>query len=191
MRDGESKRQRRWAVASLLLMMTVACDQATKHVAASSFIDVIPYSLVGGFVELFYAENAGAFLGLGSDFHHSTRFWLFTVGVGGLLLVFSARLFQATKPVELVGWSLVIGGGASNLIDRLMRDGRVVDFLRIGVGDLRTGIFNMADAAIVLGLVCLFSSALWLHNDRYQIAYNSRDRRREGMRRMCRVGKSQ
>jgi signal peptidase II len=167
MKDGESKRERWWAVASLLLMMTVACDQATKHVAASSFIDVIPYTLVGGFVELLYSENSGAFLGLGSDFHHSTRFWLFTVGVGGLLLVFSARLFQATKPVELVGWSLVIGGGASNLIDRLVRDGRVVDFLRVGVGELRTGIFNVADTAIVLGLVCLFASALWLRSDRH------------------------
>lgn len=165
--DEKSKSQRRWAVAALLLLMTVACDQATKHVAASSFIDVIPYTLVGGVVEFLYSENSGAFLGLGSDFHHSTRFWLFTVGVGGLLMVFSARLFQATKPVELVGWSLVIGGGASNLIDRLTRDGRVVDFLRIGIGELRTGIFNVADAAIVLGLVCLFSSALWLHkNDR-------------------------
>jgi signal peptidase II len=167
MKDGESKRERRWAIAALLLMMTVACDQATKHVAASSFIDVIPYTLVGGFVELLYSENSGAFLGLGSDFHHSTRFWLFTVGVGGLLLVFSARLFQATKPVELVGWSLVIGGGASNLIDRLVRDGRVVDFLRVGVGELRTGIFNVADTAIVLGLVCLFASALWLRSDRH------------------------
>lgn len=167
MKDDKAKNQRRWAVASLLLLMTVACDQATKHVAASSFMDVIPYTLVGGFIELFYSENSGAFLGLGSDFHHSTRFWLFTVGVGGLLLVFSARLFQATKPVELVGWSLVIGGGVSNLIDRVTRDGRVVDFLRIGVGELRTGIFNVADAAIVLGLVCLFASALWLHkNDR-------------------------
>jgi len=166
MKDRGSKRERWWAVASLLLLMTVACDQATKHVAASSFIDVIPYTLVGGFVELLYSENRGAFLGLGSEFHHSTRFWLFTVGVGGLLLAFSARLFQATKPVELVGWSLVIGGGASNLIDRLVRDGRVVDFLRIGIGELRTGIFNVADAAIVLGLGCLFASALWLHNDR-------------------------
>jgi signal peptidase II len=166
MKDAKSKNQRRWAVAALLLLVTVACDQATKHVAASSFIDVIPYTLVGGFVELFYSENPGAFLGLGSDFHHSTRFWLFTVGVGGLLLAFSARLFQATKPVELVGWSLVIGGGASNLIDRLVRDGRVVDFLRIGIGELRTGIFNVADAAIVLGLVCLFASALRLHDDR-------------------------
>ena len=146
MKDPKAKSQRRWAVASLLLLMTVACDQATKHVAASTFIDEIPYTLVGGFVELFYSENAGAFLGLGSDFHHSTRFWLFTVGVGGLLLVFSARLFQATRPVELVGWSLVIGGGTSNLIDRVVRDGRVVDFLRIGIWDLRTGIFFLARA---------------------------------------------
>jgi signal peptidase II len=177
MKDGKAKSQRRWAIASLLLLMTVACDQATKHVATSSFIDVIPYTLVGGFVELLYSENAGAFLGLGSDFHHSTRFWLFTVGVGGLLLVFSARLFQATKPVELVGWSLVIGGGASNLIDRVVRDGRVVDFLRIGIGDLRTGIFNIADTAIVLGLVCLFASALWLRKDgavRSRISGNAR-----------------
>jgi signal peptidase II len=166
MRNAISKKPRRWAVAVLLSMMTVACDQATKHVAAATFVDAIPYSLIGGFVELFYSENAGAFLGLGSDFHHSTRFWLFTVGVGGLLLVFSSRLFQATRPVELVGWSLVIGGGASNLIDRLLRDGRVVDFLRVGIGELRTGIFNVADAAILLGLVCLFASALWLRNDR-------------------------
>jgi signal peptidase II len=157
---------RRWLLATLLLVATVACDQATKHVAASSFIDAIPYTLVGGFIEMFYSENQGAFLGLGSGFHHSTRFWLFTVGVGGLLLVFSSRLFQATKPVELVGWSLVIGGGASNLLDRLLRDGRVVDFLRVGVGDLRTGVFNVADAAILLGLGCLFASALWFRGDR-------------------------
>ncbi len=165
MKDVKAKSQRRWAVASLLLLWTVACDQATKHVAASSFIDEIPYTLVDGFVELLYSENSGAFLGLGSDFHHSTRFWLFTVGVSALLLIFSARLFRATKPVELVGWSLVIGGGASNLIDRVVRDGRVVDFLRVGIGDIRTGIFNVADAAIVLGLACLFASALWLRND--------------------------
>jgi signal peptidase II len=165
MRDGKAKSQRRWAVASLFLLWTVACDQATKHVAAESFIDVIPYTLVGGFVELLYSENPGAFLGLGSDFHHSTRFWLFTVGVGALLLLFSARLFQATKRVELVGWSLVIGGGASNLIDRVLRNGHVVDFMRIGFGDMRTGIFNVADAAIVLGLVCLFASALWLSQE--------------------------
>lgn len=154
---------RRFWLAVLVPLATIACDQATKHVAASSFTDVIPYSLVGGVVELLYSENPGAFLGLGSGLHHSTRFWLLTVGVGLLLLVFGAKLVRATRLPELIGWSLVIGGGLSNLIDRLMRDGRVIDFLRLGIGDHRTGIFNVADAAIVLGLACLFVSALWLH----------------------------
>jgi signal peptidase II len=156
---------RRWGVIVLLPLMTVACDQVTKHVAASSFTDVIPYSLVGGAVELLYSENPGAFLGLGADLHHSTRFWLFTVGVGLLLTLFGAKLVRATRPPELIGWSLVIGGGFSNLIDRLMRDGRVIDFLRVGFGEVRTGIFNVADAAIVVGLACLFASALWLRNN--------------------------
>jgi signal peptidase II len=155
------KIRRRWLIIMVVLLLTVACDQATKQVAQSSFTDVIPYSLVGGAVELLYSENPGAFLGLGSHFHHSTRFWLFTVGVGFLLLVFAAKLVKATHPPELFGWSLVIGGGFSNLLDRVMRDGRVIDFLRIGVGDLRTGIFNLADAAIVVGLVFLFASAIW------------------------------
>jgi signal peptidase II len=156
---------RRWGIIVLLPVLTVACDQATKRLAASSFTDVIPYSLVGGAVELLYSENPGAFLGLGSGLHHSTRFWLLTVGVGFLLLLFGAKLVRATRPPELVGWSLVIGGGLSNLIDRLMRDGRVIDFLRVGFGELRTGIFNIADAAIVVGLACLFVSALWLRRN--------------------------
>jgi signal peptidase II len=156
---------RRWGIIVLLPMVTVACDQATKHLAASSFTDVIPYSLVGGVVEFLYSENPGAFLGLGSGLHHSTRFWLLTVGVGLLLLVFGAKLVRATRPPELIGWSLVIGGGLSNLIDRLTRDGRVIDFLRVGIGEHRTGIFNVADAAIVAGLACLFLSALWLRTN--------------------------
>lgn len=154
------KVRRRWLIVSAVLLLTVACDQATKQVAQSSFTDVIPYSLVGGAVELLYSENAGAFLGLGSHFHHSTRFWLFTVGVGLLLLVFAAKLVKATHFPELFGWSLVIGGGFSNLLDRVLRDGRVIDFLRVGVGDLRTGIFNLADTAIIVGLMFLFASAL-------------------------------
>lgn len=156
---------RRIRVVVLLLLLTVACDQATKHVAVASFTDAIPYSLAGGTVELFHAENSGAFLGLGSDFHHSTRFWLFTVGVGALLLLFGLKLLKARSVPELVGWSLVVGGGLSNLIDRVLRDGRVVDFLRVGVGELRTGIFNIADAAIVAGVVFLFVAALWHRKD--------------------------
>ena len=41
----------------------------------------------------------------------------------------------------------------------MLRDGRVIDFLRVGVGELKTGIFNFADAAIVVGLVALLVAA--------------------------------
>jgi signal peptidase II len=47
-------------------------------------------------------------------------------------------------------FALFIAGGASNWFDRV-NDGRVVDFMNVGVGWLRTGIFNVADVAIMLG----------------------------------------
>jgi signal peptidase II len=50
----------------------------------------------------------------------------------------------------LVGVTLFVAGGASNWIDRVAR-GSVVDFLSVGVGSVRTGIFNVADVAIMLG----------------------------------------
>ena len=51
-------------------------------------------------------------------------------------------------------FSLFIAGGASNWFDRI-NDGRVVDFMNAGIGWLRTGVFNVADVAIMLG-VALF-----------------------------------
>jgi signal peptidase II len=43
-----------------------------------------------------------------------------------------------------------VAGGASNLLDRLAF-GRVIDFINVGLGSVRTGIFNVADMAIMLG----------------------------------------
>ena len=54
----------------------------------------------------------------------------------------------------LIGTGLVLAGGASNWVDRAIR-GSVVDFINVGVGSLRTGIFNVADLAIMLGAVVL------------------------------------
>jgi signal peptidase II len=51
--------------------------------------------------------------------------------------------------------SLILCGGIGNLIDRIVRDGRVVDFMNMGIGTLRTGVFNVADLGIVGGLLLL------------------------------------
>jgi len=57
---------------------------------------------------------------------------------------------QRWDRLPTLGLALFVAGGASNWIDRVAR-GSVVDFLNIGVGSVRTGVFNVADVAIMLG----------------------------------------
>lgn len=54
----------------------------------------------------------------------------------------------------LFGVALFVAGGASNLVDRITY-GMVIDFMNDGIGSVRTGIFNVADMAIMLGAVIL------------------------------------
>ena len=51
---------------------------------------------------------------------------------------------------------LVISGGFSNLLSRILNDGHVIDFMNVGIGWLRTGTFNFADMAIMTGVITLF-----------------------------------
>lgn len=83
---------------------------------------------------------------------------LFSGLVGVLLLILTAYLLlnRDLHRLELVAGALIIGGGTSNLLDRLLNNGAVVDFLNVGIGPLRTGIFNVADMTIMLGV------AVWL-----------------------------
>jgi signal peptidase II len=56
--------------------------------------------------------------------------------------------------IQRFSLTLFFAGGASNLIDRIYR-GSVIDFMNVGIGGLRTGIFNVADLAIMLGMALL------------------------------------
>lgn len=54
--------------------------------------------------------------------------------------------------LSIVGLALFCGGGLSNLLDRAVWGGTVVDFLEVEWGPVRTCIFNLADVAVVLGM---------------------------------------
>lgn len=70
-------------------------------------------------------------------------------------------LFVQPMPrATVVAWSLVLSGGLGNLVDRIRNDGRVINFMNIGIGSLRTGIFNVADVCITVGVVVLVLQAL-------------------------------
>ena len=47
---------------------------------------------------------------------------------------------------------LVSAGGVGNLVDCIVRNGHVIDFMNLGLGPVRTGIFNVADVQIMVGL---------------------------------------
>src|SRR5262245_4927814 len=135
-----------------LLMTTIGCDQVSKHLATIHLMGRSRQSYVGDSIRLEYAENTGAFLSLGSGLPVGLRTALFTFGTAIILaacVVAIARRRRLTIPV--LGLTLVVAGGLSNLADRVVR-GSVVDFLNLGIGSFRTGIFNVADMAIMTGI---------------------------------------
>jgi signal peptidase II len=144
----------RLTLLSLVLAGTMGCDQATKQLAISHLRDEPAQSFLGGILRLVFAENPGAFLSLGGRLPPAVRFGLLTIGVGLLLLIALLYLLKSQQlgRLHIVALALLVGGGASNWYDRLVNDGRVVDFMVLGIGRLRTGVFNVADIAIVLGI---------------------------------------
>jgi len=152
------KLAKRMMVIIVVSLACAGCDQGTKSLASSYLPknEMIPY--FNDIVRIGYVENTGVFLGLGRSLPENIRFLLFTVLVGLFLtglfiyLVYGSSLNLMT----VIGLSLLFSGGASNLYDRIVNEGAVIDFLNIGIGVVRTGVFNVADMAIMLGGVLLF-----------------------------------
>jgi len=150
-------------VVSLITLTCVGFDQSTKF-AAKRFLAPNGFiSFAGDIFRLQYAENTGAFLSLGASLSDLWRQLFFTALVGMFLLgLLGFLLLNRSLPgfaVHCLSW--IFAGGASNLIDRIAYDGRVVDFLNVGIGPLRTGIFNIADMAITFGAMFLAFQSFW------------------------------
>ncbi len=145
------------ALIVLMLTACVGCDQITKAMARQYLAAEPPLSGFYDTIRLQYAENAGAFLSLGTEWSQAVRVLMFQILTGlwiGGLFVFLVRSPNLPTSV-LLSWSLVLGGGVGNLLDRLLHNGRVIDFMNVGIGPLRTGIFNVADVCITVGVIML------------------------------------
>jgi signal peptidase II len=135
-----------------IVVVTIGCDRVTKQVAARRLAGHPRISLASDVIRVEYAENRGGFLSLGADLPDELRTGIFSLGTALLLAgvgVWVCRQALSGRPV--LGPALLWAGGMANLADRLW-GGRVIDFLNLGVGPLRTGIFNVADVAITLGV---------------------------------------
>jgi len=134
----------------------VGCDQGTKAIATAHLRNAEPRRLLGGTLELYHAENVGGFLGLGDRLPPPLRRAIFVGGVGALLVIL-LRLALADRTgswVRLAAVASILGGGAGNLVDRVAL-GHVRDFAVLHAGPLHTGVFNLADVAVMAGCVML------------------------------------
>lgn len=140
---------------ALITLPGVGCDQLTKALAREHLAVRAPISVLHDVVRLQYAENKGAFLSAGAHLEETTRQRLLIGGPAALLALVAAYLLCAPRlsMAAIVGLGLVIAGGVGNLVDRVLNAGIVIDFLNVGLGPWRTGIFNLADLFLTTGVL--------------------------------------
>lgn len=149
---------RRFMFALVLLVSSIGCDQVSKRIARAELYGEPTRRYLGDTFRLLYTENNGAFLGMGADWPDSVRFVVFTL-LSSLVVILAlawlvVRLMKEQERLPwlpLMGGTLMLAGGVGNVWDRATRNGAVIDFMNLGLGTLRTGIFNLADVHIVLG----------------------------------------
>ncbi|MCX7883189.1 MAG: signal peptidase II [Brevinematales bacterium] len=156
--------KRPWHIAifGVVVLLALATDQLTKALAKAYLAPGEVFHVVGDIFVLLYAENEGAFLGLGASLPPVIRTWVLVIFPTLLLVVFVFGLFLREKNPSLLHvltMASIVGGGISNLLDRILYNGRVIDFMNFGIGPVfRTGILNVADLWITFGAIILI---LW------------------------------
>ena len=155
-------RLQRLGLVALIVFVAVGFDQLTKKLATQALASSPPISLLNNTIRLEYSENPGAILGVGANLPGAVRLGLFALFVAGVVLLTLVFTFTSRSLGfgPLAGLALISAGGVGNLLDRLFNHGTAIDFMNLGLGRLRTGIFNVADLAIFGGILIflLFSA---------------------------------
>ena len=141
-------------IAIAILAGSVALDQITKAIVVSrmELYEEVPF--LPGFIRFYRTENTGAAFSLLKDNPWILMiFTLIAMGVVGFMLV----KFFKRHPLLTVSLCMILGGGISNLIDRIVA-GKVVDFIDFDFlffGFFDFAVFNVADMFVTCGALCL------------------------------------
>jgi signal peptidase II len=150
-------------IAGLILVL----DQATKAVVRARFElgDSVP--VIPGFFSLTRVHNTGAAFGFLNDFDFPFKTAVLAVVAAAALVGLAA--YAATLPdgqrLSRLGLASIIGGAAGNLVDRLTL-GFVLDFFDFYWRGWHFWAFNIADAAITIGVALMILDMLGLGQHR-------------------------
>lgn len=147
---------------TLLIAFNIAIDQITKVIVRNNMVEGArgKIDVIKDYFELIWVENKGAFLGMGSDMNPTLKL-IFLLVLPTLVLIYVIYYIVKTKELDrlsLIAFCCIIGGGIANVFDRIAY-GEVTDFFFIRITDtLKTGIFNVADLSVTMGMIMLLFS---------------------------------
>lgn len=145
----------------IAVILLVSADQIIKIWAVENLKNSEPMQFlkIGNteILNLNYLENDGAVFGSFSGM----RYMLIAV-TAVMIVVCTVIMIKKHKESKFLAWSLmlVISGGIGNLIDRIFRNGRVVDYFDVQLFDF--AIFNFADCCVVVGVILLMIYILFI-----------------------------
>jgi signal peptidase II len=139
-------------IVFIVFTSVLIADQLTKYWVRDSMFLGQSISFLGDVVRFTYVENPGIAFGI-----RVTHGWLFTIlsilaSIG--IIYYLIHQWKASAWIK-ASLALILGGAIGNLVDRL-RFAKVADFVDVGIGDVRWPVFNVADAAVVVGMFILF-----------------------------------
>jgi signal peptidase II len=148
----------------LLALLILALDRWTKHLAATRIRMYSHITIIPGFFRLTHTENTGAAFSLFADSPSHWKTTLLIAFSAVAMVVVAVLLWKQSRALTTTGiaLSLILGGAAGNLWDRVLH-GRVVDFLLFYVKQYEWPVFNLADSSIVVGACLLVIELLFLH----------------------------
>ena len=156
----DKKRISRGLGLLLLLALVIGFDRVTKIYVRDHIHFSIIITVIKDFLTITRVENTGAFLSLGTSLQNPWRFIILNL-LPAVALVWGL-LYVLLKPnlhlLNQVGIITILAGGMGNLYDRAVY-GSVTDFVHMNFGIFETGIFNVADVAIMIGVGILLLNA--------------------------------
>ncbi|MGH7924083.1 MAG: signal peptidase II [Candidatus Binatus sp.] len=149
-----------------LTIPIIVLDQATKMFVQSHMALYESIALIPNYLDITYTLNPGAAFSIFADAPAWVRL-AFLMSMSCVAIIVLLVLLARSERVSInsIAFALILGGATGNLIDRALRGGRVIDFMRAHYYDLNYPVFNVADSAISIGVTLIILASLFGADD--------------------------
>ena len=141
----------------------ISWDRVSKDLAKEYLRNKPARTFLHDSFRMEYAENTGAAMSLADNLSPQLSFWLLRILPLTILIGLFAYMVVHSRDIRtsrLMSLTLIFAGGIGNILDRLLFDRHVTDFMNIGLPIQRSGIFNFADLWITAGVAWLAVESL-------------------------------